>query len=260
MLDTLHSFHIPLTRDQNNCYNLHMKVPVKIPQNVEMLIEAGQRVDFTTPLLKSSGKKTIEIPIAEIMRFSPDKIFLKLTKTIGDRIQQGDLLAEDKGMFGSKRYFSQIDGILKEINHMAGALLIEQDGGEADVKHCFFTGEVEAIYDGYLDLKVKNAHKVETQDPVEYIGAEVFYSPQEGALYVEEDINGKCIVTSELNPMDHSKIEALGARGVISVRKFPSMTLTQIILHKPEDFEIILSKRYPFVIVGPEENTLYFYE
>lgn len=237
-----------------------MLVPVKIPQNVEMLIEAGQRVDFTTPLLKTRGKKTLQIPIADIMRFAPDKIFLKLTKTIGDRIQQGDLLAEDKSMFGSKRYFSQIDGVLKEINHLAGSLVIEQDGGEASLKHCFFTGEVDAIYDGYLDLKVKSAHKIETKEPVEYVGAEIFYSPAEGALFVEDDINGKCIVTSELNPMDHSKIEALGARGIISVRKFPSLALTQIIVHKPDDFETILSKRYPFVIVGPEENTLYFYE
>ncbi len=238
-----------------------MKVPVKIPQSSEMLIEAGQRVDFTTPLLKRRGKKTIQIPIAEIMRFSPDKIFLKLKKTIGDRITQGDLLAEDKSMFGSKRYLSQIDGILKEINHVEGSLIVEQNSEDSDMLHCFFTGEVEAIYDGYLDLKVKNAHKAETAEPIDYIGAELFYNSNDGSsMIVEDDINGKCIVTEDLNPMDHSKIEALGALGIISVRKIPSMALTQIILHKPEDFETILSKRYPFVIVGPEENTLYFYE
>lgn len=237
-----------------------MKVPVKIPQSSEMLIEAGQRVDFTTPLMKRKGKKSIRIPVAEILRFSPDKIFLKLRKTIGDRITQGDLLAEDKSMLGSKRYLSQIDGILKEINHVDGSLIIEQNSEESDMMHCFFTGEVEAIYDGYLDLKVKNAHKAETADPIEYIGAELFYNPDGSGILVEEDIDGKCIVTAELNPMDHSKIEALGARGIISVRKIPSLSLTQIILPKPEDFEIILSKRYPFVIVGPEENTLYFYE
>ena len=237
-----------------------MKVPVKIPQSSEMLIEAGQRVDFTTPLLKRKGKTIVEIPLAEIMRFEPEKIFLKLKKTIGDRITQGDLLAEDKSMFGSKRYLSQIDGILKEINHVNGSLLIEQNGGESDTMHCFFTGEVEAIYDGYLDLKVKNAHKVETSEPIDYIGAEVFYNSEGNGGIVEDDINGKCIVTKELNSMDHSKIEALGARGIISVRKFPSISLTQIILDNPEDFETILSKRYPFIIVGPEENTLYFYE
>lgn len=237
-----------------------MKVPVKIPQHAEMLIEAGQRVDFSTPLLKRKGRKNVEIPLAQIMSFAPDKIFLKLKKTIGDTIQQGDLLAEDKSMFSSKRYFSQIYGVLKEINHAAGSLIIEQDGGEASMERCFFTGEIDAIYDGYLDLKVKNAHKFETADPVEYIGAEVFYTTPESGMFVEEDINGKCIVTNELNPMDHSKIEALGARGIISVRKIPSFSLTQIILHKPDDFDTILSKRYPFVIVGPEENTLYFYE
>lgn len=237
-----------------------MKVPVKIPQNSEVLIEAGQRVDFSTPLLKRKGKKSIHIPLAEIMKFPPDKIFLRLKKTIGDRVQQGDLLAEEKSMFGSKRYFSQIDGILKEINHVQGSLIIEQDSNDKDVISCFFSGEIDAIYDGYLDLKVHHAHKVETAEPIEYIGSEIYYSPSGDTVFVEEDINGKCIVTTELKPMDHSKIEALGARGLIVMEKIPSISLTQIILPKTSDFETIQTKKFPFVIVGPEENTLYFYE
>lgn len=238
-----------------------MNVPVKIPQQANILIEAGQTVDFSTPLLKKNTKKTVQIPLSEILGFSPDKIFLKVKKTIGDPVRKGDLLAEDKAFLSARRYFSQIDGTLREIRHDIGAVIIEQETSEAAQMNCYFQGEIAAIHDGYIELKVKGSHKAQTAEPIEYMGAQVFYAPAEGVPFSEEDVEGKCIFAIEFNPMDHPKVEALGAEGLILSKKLgvPG-TIAQIILHEPHDIEHISKKKYPFFIVGPEENTLYFYE
>lgn len=238
-----------------------MNVSVKIPQQAEILIEAGQAVDFTTPLLKKNSKKTVQIPLSEILGFAPDKIFLKIKKTIGDPVKKGDLLAEEIAFLSAKRYFSQIDGVLREIRHDTGAVIIEQETQDAAQMNCYFQGEVAAIHDGYIELKVKGSHKAQTTEPVEYMGAQVYYAPEGGIPFSEEDVEGKCIFALEFNPMDHPKVEALGAHGLILREKLSVPgTIAQIILETADDVEHISKKKYPFFIVGPEENTLYFYE
>ncbi len=238
-----------------------MKVPVKIPQSADILIKKGQKVDFTTPLLRRKDNKRVQIPLAEVMRFAPDKIFLKVKKTIGDKIQKGDLLAEEKSFMSAKRYVSQVEGVLKEINHVLGILIIEQESDDSSEILCYFQGEVEAINDGYIELKVQDAHKAQSQDPIEFMGAEMYYTSIEGIPFSEDDIKGKGVFALSFNPMDHSKVEALGAQALILEKKLETGgSIAQIVLLTPQDVEIIHKKKYPFFIVGPEPNTLYFYE
>ncbi|MBP9691440.1 hypothetical protein KBD81_05165 [Candidatus Woesebacteria bacterium] len=238
-----------------------MKVPVKIPHSADILIEKGQKVDFTTPLLKRKGNTRIQIPLADLMGFAPDKIFLKVKKTIGDMIRKGDLLAENKSFMSAKRYKSQVEGILKEINHVQGVLIIEQESDENTEISCYFQGEVAEINDGYIELKVQNAHKAQTQDPVEFMGAEMYYASPDGIPFSEDDINGKGVFALSFNSMDHTKVEALGAQALILEKKLEAGTsITQIVLQTREDVEIVHKNKYPFFIVGPEPNTLYFYE
>jgi len=238
-----------------------MNVPVKIPHDGKILIVEGQTVDFTTPLIKRKGSTSVEIPLAETMGFAPDKIFLKVKKSIGDTVTNGELLAEDKTFMSSKRYVSHVDGVLKEINHERGTVIITQDGGESSEILCYFQGEVASVNDGYIDLKVKGAYKAEILEGVEFMGGQIFYAPPAPIPFSEEDIKGKSIFSKTVNPMDHSKIEALGAEALImSEKSTPQGTLTQIILHQGKDFDTVHNKQYPFFIVAPEENTLYFYD
>jgi len=238
-----------------------MIVPVKIPSYTEILVKVGQRVDFTTPLLRRSTKKKAIIPIAEMMGFPSEEIFHHIKKTIGEQISKGDLLAEQKNVFSSKKYLSQIDGLLSEIDHTAGTLIIEQSSNGSEEIACFFSGEIEGVYDGYLDLKVHHAHKVDLSHPVSYFGSRIYYAPDSGTSFQEEDIEGKCILIQDLNPMHSTKIEALGGQGLISKKKIAlKSSLVQIIPQQEADFDMLLKKRFPFLIAGPEDCTLYFYE
>ena len=37
-----------------------MKVPIKLPQEVELLIQSGQNVDFSTPLLRKKNTNRVK--------------------------------------------------------------------------------------------------------------------------------------------------------------------------------------------------------
>lgn len=238
-----------------------MIVPVKIPPHVDILIEKGQRVNFSTPLLKRRGEKTVKVPLSQLMKFQPDKIFLRLKKAIGEPIKKGDLVAEQKNLLSTKRYFSEIDGILREIDHIAGSLTIEQENADQATHMCYFTGEIAAIYDDYLELSVEKSYKAQTTQDIPYLGAEIFYATPDTHALSEENINGKCIFATDIPAVDHTKIEALGGTGLIIKKPMTTHTaVRQIVLAREEDFDHVQEHQYAFCIVGPEPQTLYFYE
>jgi hypothetical protein len=125
---------------------------------------------------------------------------------------------------------------------------------------CHFFGEIIEIYDTYIELKVRNGHKVKTKNKVAHIGAPIFYEYSIGKIISEEDVQNKFLLARDIDPIDHSKIKTLGARGVISTKKNPELEVIQVLVEEDKDWENLSNKKFPFIISGPEENTIIFYE
>lgn len=238
-----------------------MKVPVKILDNSELLIQTGQTVDFSTPFLQKKSQKKIEIPLARTLNFKPDKIFLALKKVIGDSIKKGELLAENKAFLSTKQYYAEADGRISEVNHNTGSLIIDIDTDDSHVINCFFSGEVAAIYDDYIEITVKKMKQFETLEPIgHYGGAQVFYLVSQ-AHCAEEDVENKYVCTTSIDPLAHIKIEAFGAQGYITdTKKEVPGNIKQIVLQNPEDFHDINEHKYPFCLIGPDSTSIYLYE
>ncbi len=237
-----------------------MKIPVKFPKNSELLIKSGQTVDLETPFHRSKGKKMTRIPLAEILGFKPEKIFIVLKKVVGDTVKKGDLLAEYQAMFSTKQYLSAVSGVIKEIDHNLGNITLELDSEDSKVTMCFFKGQVDAIMDDHIEVKVKQSHKFDTRETAHYIGGPVYYINEINTPLTEENIAQKCIFGVSINPMDQSKIETLGARAFITHNNSQNINLRQIILQNGDDFEHIQKERYPFCIMGVDKKSIYFYE
>lgn len=238
-----------------------MKVPVKIPENSDILIQTGQKVDFSTPFLQKKGRKKIEVPLARTLNFNPDKIFVILKKVIGDKVQKGELLAENKSFLSTKQYYAEADGMIVEVNHHNGSILLEIDTDDSHVINCFFSGEVHAIHDDHIELSVNKMQKFETLEPVNhYGGAQVFYLSNQ-AQCAEEDVENKYVCTTVIDPLAHIKIEAFGAQGYITdTKKDVSGSIKQIVLQNPEDFHDINQNKYPYCIVGLDNASIFLYE
>lgn len=236
-----------------------MKVPIKLPEGSEILVQAGQTVDFSSPLLRKKATSITRIPLAEILKFPPEKIFLSLKKLVGDSVKHGDLIAENKGMFATKQYFSSVDGVIREVDHLTGSLNIELQSDDDSIISCFFQGEIDSIGDGFLELKVDKAQKLDTLEHSHYLGGEVYYIADVEKPLTEDEILEKIIVGEALNPLDHTKIETLGAKGFISHEKVTLPGIRQIILARPDDLTHVMKEQYPFVITGVDNKTIYFY-
>lgn len=236
-----------------------MKVPIKLPQEAELLIQAGQTVDFSTPLLRKKATNSIRIPLAEILKFQPNKIFLNLKKGVSDEIKKGDLIAENKGMFATKQYFSSVDGIIREIDHISGTMGVELQSDKDSVVTCFFKGEIDSIGDGFIELKVDKAHKLDTQEHRDYFGAPVFYILDVEKPLTEDQIIERIIVGEQINPLDHAKIETLGAKGFITHNTAPIKGVKQIIVSNKEDLDHVMKEQYPFFVTGVDNRSVYFY-
>lgn len=236
-----------------------MKVPVKLPDDAELLIQAGQSIDFSTPFLRKKATSTIRVPLAEILKFPPDKIFLSLKKVVGDSVQKGDLIAEHKGMLSTKQYFSSVDGIIREIDHLTGTMTIELESGEENIIPSFVMGEIESVGDGYIELKVNRAKKIDVEESTHYMGGPTFYIADVEKPLTEDDIFEKVIVGHNVNPLDHAKIETLGAKGFVSNTKVPLGGIKQITIMNAEDLEDLMKEQYPYFITGVDKRTVYFY-
>ena len=238
-----------------------MKVPVRIPENAEILIQTGQTVDFDTPFLRRGEKKRIEVPLSKVLNFVPEKIFLALKKVIGDVVKKGELLAENKAFLSTKQYFSQVDGKISEVNHISGSIVLDLDSEDSKVVNCYFTGEVVGIHDDHIEINAKKVQKVNIQETAnDFLGTSIFYLPESGH-FSEDDIENKYICASEINPLDHIKVEALGAKGYITdSKKNLSGNFKQIVLDTPEDLEHIKQHKYPYCIIGLNDTSLFFYE
>ena len=241
-----------------------MKLLVKVPNNSDLLITTGQEVDFDTPLLRKQSTAAKIVPIANILKFEPEKIFINLRKLVGEQLQPGDLIAEHKTVFSTKQYYSETNGTITEINHMTGSIVIETLTEEQNMMNCFFKGEVTNIAEGRIELKVKKYKEFDIHPIKQYFGAKTFYiQPNTTPIITEEDVEDRMIIAQGIKPFEQVKLEALGAVAIAHSPEEATPThaaLLNVTLRQQADFLTALELQHPHCLIGENQNTIFFYE
>lgn len=132
-----------------------MIIHLTIPDNTQCLLKIGQNIDPGTPFYKTKVTGDSVISISQKLHVPPAKIFKFLSKFVGDEVKKGEVLARKKGLFAENKIKVEDDGIIKEINHNDGTLIITIKKNEKIVK-TYFSGEVVDIKKNHLNLKVKD--------------------------------------------------------------------------------------------------------
>src|SRR3989344_7443649 len=122
-----------------------MNITVSIPDGVKCLLKTGQKVEFSTPFLENKVINDITIPVAKKLNIASDKIFNYLKKFVGDSIGNNEIIAEKKGLIGRSKIISNSPGIIKEINHYTGEIIVSYPTSQKDQLLAFFKGEVSGI-------------------------------------------------------------------------------------------------------------------
>lgn len=238
-----------------------MKLSFTINGDGELLIKPGQKVNLKDPLRKKKSQEEIKIQLASILQLPPAKIFKSLKKFVGDNVKKGELLAEHKGVLSTKRYHSEIDGIIKEVNHTEGLLIIETDAAEDDILYSFFQGEVLDLQEQTITLKIEEYKEFDLQETIHDFGGEIIIATDDVVGAADEEIiNGKVMICGPLAGYNQIKLETLGGTAFVLTHPInEQISVPFAILKNSSDLEKIKKAAYPYCIVNTNNNKIYFY-
>lgn len=237
-----------------------MILSIPIPERGKPLIKAGQQVGFETPLFEEKVRKETRIAISQKIEVQPSKIFHHLKHLVGDTIKKGDLIAEKKSLFSSKSYKSEFDGILKEVNHTDGTILIEVDTSDDVVIKAYFQGEVAELGKGEVQLKVNHAKEYELKEAIDVFGGKACFLKSEDEIIEEEMIEGHVVIAESISGYAQMKLEALGAAGFATLRTLSEQTDVPHVLFKQiDDFHDAVKHKMPYCFVHGKNSRIVFY-
>lgn len=239
-----------------------MTITLSIPTNAKLLIKSGQEVDFKTPFIKRGLKKSIKIKIAAELGIPPAKIFLHLTKVVGDEINKGELLAAKKTFWGEKKYFSDFEGVVKEVNHEDGSIIVDVESEEERTKKTYFKGEIGEVKKTEFELKVKKAKDFALKEASSDFGGEVIHIDQSSFSNLDPDkIENKIIVGSDLRSHDQTRLEVMGAVGFVTLQMLaPKISLPYARIKNPADWDEVKNIELPYCLTDRKNNIIYFYQ
>ncbi|MFH1826817.1 MAG: hypothetical protein ABH812_00060 [bacterium] len=237
-----------------------MTIKISLPEGKKLLIKEGDKVGFETPLIKITENKHLKIPISQILDVSPKKIFLSLTKNIGEAITQGDVLARKKTLFSEKKYISEFTGILKEIDHTEGTVTLAVQEKEGEKINSYFKGEVKKINDDNLEFEVKEVEKFELKEASDYFGGEVVTIDNINLNKIKDEIRNKILLVKKIEIYNQLKLEVIGASGYITIDPLSKhIDIPYARLLNSQDWEKIKKLNFPYVSINKKENIIYFY-
>ncbi len=118
-----------------------------LPIEGTVFLKVGDQVGFDTVVARSKipGDPQM-INIAETLGVDPGMIGGTLKKKQGDRVKKGEIIAQDKALFGLiKRFaYSPIDGQIETLSEVTGQAIIREDPIDIEI-NSYIQGEVSRI-------------------------------------------------------------------------------------------------------------------
>jgi len=236
-----------------------MILTISLPDKGKMLFKVGQHISIGDPFNKTHVLNDVRIAIAAKLNIEPRNIFKHLKKNIGDKVNKDELMAEKKSLFSLKQYKSEYEGLIKEIDHIEGIVLLEVT--QEEQKNCaYFTGEVVEINKQKLKLKVGKGKVFDVKDISVDFGGPVVFQKENPNILTEEEINKKVYCSRKLLGYEQMKIEALGAVGIISLHSLPedsSIPFAQI--SEIKQWDELVSSSFLYCIADKKSSKIYFY-
>ncbi len=235
-----------------------MVISIEIPDGVKCLLKSEQMVDFGNPFLERKTRIEKDIFLAKEMGIEPDKIFHYLKKFVGENITKGEILATKKDFFSTHKVICDYDGVIKEIDHSEGKVILVSYSDEKKTLPAFFKGEVLEVKKNSLSLKVQDGLEVEIKKTDEDFGGEVFYFKDN--LLTSAKIGGKILLASEISSYLQAKAETLGTVGFVTLIKLKdSPSLPQAQIKEINDFKKIIEAKYSYCLITKKSCRIYFY-
>jgi len=109
-------------------------LPIAISPGVVSLVKINDRVSVGQAIAKRSIKKDYVVNLVDQFSESPDKVRKTLRKKPGDSVNEGDLLAVKKNLFGfrEEKILSRVAGVFSKYERDTGKIIIELGSSSGD--------------------------------------------------------------------------------------------------------------------------------
>lgn len=237
-----------------------MIITYPIPENTNCVVKKGAKLDFDTVLFEKKISKEIILNVARDLEINPKNIFRHLKKLVGEKIEKDDLLAIKKNLFSSKKVRSPNNGIIKEIDHNQGVIILETfDKKKAQVLSPF-KGEVEEINKDSIKINLTKGEDFTLKKSSSDFGGEIFYL-EDNSLLSSNDLGKKIILTDNISSYLQMKAEALGIIGFITLQDLPEKTSVAAAQVKNiDDMKKIRKLKFQYCAINGKSAKIYFYQ
>ncbi len=220
-----------------------------------------QRVDLQTILAHTTQSEGFRLQVAQELGIPNDKIFLHMSKIVGDTVESNEILATRKSAFGSKQIASPLRGIIKEIDHETGSLVIETSTSTSNVLLSWFVGKIERSTDDSVTLAVQRAEQRAVKDVTTDFGGTILTIKEEQLRELtEEQVADAVIFVPTLHPAEMVRLDVLGARGIVTrdnMKEKDDIASAQ--LATPSDWDTLTMNEFTHCIVDKKNSTMYLY-
>lgn len=239
-----------------------MIVDYLIPANTNILVKENSKLDFNTPLLEKKINTEISINIVKKLAINPKNIFRYLKKFVGESINKGDIIALNKGIFFTKKFISPYDGIIKEIDHHQGIIIIELIDKEKKEFLSPFKGEVVKITKNSIQIKIGKYEEFSIKKTLADFGGEVLYIDSNDFTNLSADnTENKIIIAEKITPFTQIKAEALDVKGFITLENLSQKTdVNSALLKNINDFKKIMKTKFSYCSIVSKSDKIYFYQ
>jgi len=234
-----------------------MVINLDIPDGVKCLLKENQDVDFATLLFERRTESLKTINVAKRLNIEASKIFHHLKKLVGEEVKKGEALAVKKGLFSTLSVESDVDGVIKEINHNSGEVIMTTTGHDKKIQKSYFAGRVKKIENHKIRLEVKDADEFPLKAASADFGGPTYYLKND----LSDEVGNKVVVAKELSPFLQTKAEALGVIGLVTLNKLeeaPDINFAQI--KNIADVEKIQKLSFSYCLIDKKNSKIILYE
>lgn len=237
-----------------------MILTISLQDKGKILYKVGQHISMGDPFYKTRVCHEVRLSLVEKLAIEPKNIFRHLKKNVGDKINKEELLAEKRSLFSSKQYKSEYEGLIKEVDHIEGIVLIEITQEEEQQNRAYFTGEVVEIDKKEMKLKVNKGKVLDAKDISEDFGGPIIILPDNPNNLTEEEIKGRVYCSRKLLGYEQMKIEALGAVGIISLHSLSERSgIPFAHLNEIKNWEELNASSFLYCTTDKKNSKIYFY-
>lgn len=238
-----------------------MVVKLHIPENAQLLVTKGQKVKVHEPFYSLASDEDMIIPFAKQLGIKPKDIFKYAKVVVGDMLKEGDQLGERKKVIGTKKVQTENAGTVKHIDFNTGDITIAIPSAKGSEVATFFTGEIVDISDEEhsVSVEIGKADTYEATGMTDLGGTLGYISDKEFFTCGEEDVKDRIILLDTVQSHIETKIEALGAEGVIFTEGEAPSSMPSIKLAQSSDFEKLKAEEDKAVLFSQKDNLIYIY-